>query len=412
MTFAAWSSPDASNAIAVGARTRSSQPASPETTLSMTTPRWTNSIAVSGQSAGVGPAGPSRRNCRRPRRARRDRGRANGGMTSSRRLPPPVGGRRGAVSGRALGAWRRGVVPWCRGPRRAAVGRRRRAERRGGTDGGRCCAAGPARAARQEAAGRRRGSRPAVDGAAPGSGPRELPSRSPSACPRPASRRGPHRNAARASLVRARPLAASIPSAVAVRGRSRPTSSPDPTHPAARRDQLAPPERHPAKGDVERPEQQRQDQQHRPQVGEPVGGRQVVPPRVERGGDDRPAGRRPKRGEERLVGAELPVLGRGLGDQPDRPTERRRARPGLGHPDGVRPRLDLAERRLVDPGRDLDQADGRRLEVGPDDARARRVEVARRPVRARRSRRGARSRRRSSRTSPRCRLSPRPGRSS
>src|SRR6476660_9137882 len=56
-TFVAWSRPDASKAIAVGASTLSSQPASPETTRSSATPCWVSWIAVSWKSAGVGAGG-------------------------------------------------------------------------------------------------------------------------------------------------------------------------------------------------------------------------------------------------------------------------------------------------------------------------------------------------------------------
>ena len=134
-----------------------------------------------------------------------------------------------------------------------------------------------------------------------------------------------------------------------------PAPSPDPAHPTACRRDLASPERHPAQGDVERPQEQGQDQQQRPQLGEPVRGGQVMAPRVERCRHDRPAGRGPQRRQERLVGTQLAVLGRGRGDQPDRSPEWRRPRPRLRHPHRIRARLDLAERRFVDararPGR-------------------------------------------------------------
>src|SRR4029078_3963616 len=80
------------------------------------------------------------------------------------------------------------------------------------------------------------------------------------------------------------------------------------------------------------------------------------------------------------MGTELAVLRRGLGDQPDRATQWRRPRPGLRDAHGVGARIDLAERRLVDPGCDLDKAHGAGLEIRPDDDRARRIEVARRAV--------------------------------
>ena len=265
------------------------------------------------------------------------RGRANGGMTSSRRLPPPVGDRRGARQrsrARRLASRSRAIVSGASAGG-AAGGRRDRGRRAGGRRR-------PGSRGRSACRRRRRSMRDRSG--------RQSPER-------PACRLGRCASQCRPRLARPGPAARRQHPFGGGRSRcGRPTPSPDPADPAARRHQLAPPERHPAQGDVERPQEQRQDEEQRPQVGEPVGGGQVVPPRVERRGDDRPAGRRPQRGQERLVGAELPVLGRGLGDQPDRPTERRRARPGLGHPDRVRPRLDLAERRLVDPGRDLDEA--------------------------------------------------------
>ena len=340
----------------------------------------------------------SRRSCKRPRRARRRPRPSERGndiepeATTARRC---AAGRRSAVARSTLGVAESGhrVGRFGGGRRgRVGVGRGRRGRGAGGGRGRRgsrrCPSTSAAAAAGPDSATRRRSGLPV------------------------AARPERFAIAARDSLVRARPLAASIPSAVAVRG------------PAARRRRPIPPTQPRAAASSRRPSDIRRramSSGHRSsartrssghKLGEPVGGGQVVPPRVERRGDDRPAGRRPQRGEERLVGAELPVLGRGLGDQPDRPPERRRPRPGLGHPDRVRPRLDLAERRLVDPGRDLDEAH-RRAARGRARRRSRssrRSRVAIRPLR--RSRREARSCRRSSRTSPRCRRSPRPGRSS
>ena len=62
----------------------------------------------------------------------------------------------------------------------------------------------------------------------------------------------------------ARSRAAACPRRSRSAGR-RPTSTPDPGDPATRRRQLPPPDRDPPQGDVERPEQQRQDEQQRPQ---------------------------------------------------------------------------------------------------------------------------------------------------
>src|SRR4029079_1479547 len=56
-TLVGWSRPDASKAIAVGASTLSSQPASPETTRSSAMPCRVSWIAVSWKSAGVGAGG-------------------------------------------------------------------------------------------------------------------------------------------------------------------------------------------------------------------------------------------------------------------------------------------------------------------------------------------------------------------
>ena len=74
--------------------------------------------------------------------------------------------------------------------------------------------------------------------------------------------------------------------------------------------ELAPPERHPPQRDVERPQQQREDQQQRPQVGEAARGLEVVDPRVGGEGELATAGRGAQRREQRLVRAEQPVLGR------------------------------------------------------------------------------------------------------
>ena len=93
-----------------------------------------------------------------------------------------------------------------------------------------------------------------------------------------------------------------------------------------------------------------------------------------------PAGRRPKRGEERQVHAEQSVFGRDRLHQPDGPPERRRPRSCLADPHRVRARLDLAEVTLVHARRDLIEADLVRGKVRPDDDRHRPVEVARRAV--------------------------------
>ena len=84
-------------------------------------------------------------------------------------------------------------------------------------------------------------------------------------------------------------------------------------------------------------------EQCRPEVGVRVGRLEVVGPGLDRRLDRAPAGRRPERGEERLVRPEQAVLGGGRRDEAERPPERRRAGPRLRHPDDVRPGIDLAE---------------------------------------------------------------------
>ena len=54
--------------------------------------------------------------------------------------------------------------------------------------------------------------------------------------------------------------------------------APAAAEPGPRGHELAPPDRYPAQADVERPQQQGDDEQQRPQVGEPVGRAQVVGP--------------------------------------------------------------------------------------------------------------------------------------
>ena len=81
--------------------------------------------------------------------------------------------------------------------------------------------------------------------------------------------------------------------------------------------------------------------------------------------DLRSAGRVPKGRKEGLVRAEEPVFGGRGGHQPDGATQRRRPGLDLGDAHGVRAGFDLAEGRLVDARRDLDQIDVDRLETGP-----------------------------------------------
>ena len=325
-------------------------------------------------------------------------------MTSGRRLPPPVGdagdgqrsrARRLASRSRAIVS---GASAGVRRGRRSGGRGRPRAGRPGGATGARrpgrapAVGAGPAgrRARGRRAAGRRdrrRGgslarpercaTRPATRSSGPGRGPPASPPPSRCAAPPPAP-------------------------------------SPDPTDPAARRRQLAPAERHPPQGDVERPQEQRQDQQQRPQVGEPVRGGQVVRPRVERASRRptppvaaRSAARNgslaPSSRYSAAVGATSPTV-RPSGDDPGRVWVTRTA---------YAPGLDLAERRLVDAGRDLGEARrSRGSRSGPTTLARRRVEVARRAVRLDAldvQRRLAAGR---LEASPRCRRSPRPGTSS
>ena len=165
----------------------------------------------------------------------------------------------------------------------------------------------------------------------------------------------PRRIAARADDPAARSRAASMPATSTGRGATDATPAPAAGHPAPRVGQLAPPDRDPPQGDVERPQQQRQDQQHRPEVGVGVGRLEVVGPRLGRQVDRPPAGRRAERREERLVRAEEPVLGGRRRDEAQRPPERRRAGPRLRDADDVRARRRsrraAPRRRPARPGR-------------------------------------------------------------
>ena len=69
-----------------------------------------------------------------------------------------------------------------------------------------------------------------------------------------------------------------------------------------------------------------------------------------------------------------------VSDQPDRATEGTRARSCLRDPHGVRARVDLAKGCLVHARGHLHEPDLGRLEVGPDDDRARVVEIPWRSV--------------------------------
>ena len=150
--------------------------------------------------------------------------------------------------------------------------------------------------------------------------------------------------------------------------------------PAAGGRELAPSHADSPQGDVERPQEQGEDEQERPQVGRQVGGGQVVDPRILGQRDDRAAGRRPQRGQVRLVGTQEAVLRGGRGDQADGPAQRRRPGLRLGHPDGVRPGIDLPEAGRVHAGSDLDELDVGRLQGRTDDDGGRGVEVARRTI--------------------------------
>ncbi len=161
-------------------------------------------------------------------------------------------------------------------------------------------------------------------------------------------------------------------------GRTSPTG--DPADPSTRGRELATPDGHPPERDVEWPEEERQEEQDGPQVRVAVRGGQVVRPGVERRLHRLAARGRSQAGEERFVRAEEPVLGGGRGDQSDRPPKGRRSGPGLGDPQRIRARIDLAEWRLVDARRHLDEGDVLWLQVRPDDRRPGGVEVARRAV--------------------------------
>ena len=315
---------------------------------------------------------------------------------------------RRAATARGLGAWRRAGAPSCR----VALGGGRRP--RGRPAPAPAWASGSVRPGRRGRTGRRdrasartgRASRSLRRGRCAGARRRRR-------ADRPARLAGrPH--ARLACLARTGPLAGGEQTLASRRSRRRrPAPATDAADPAARRGQLATTERHPPQGDVERPEQQRQDQQQRPQLGEPVGGRQVVAPRVERGRrSTAAAGGRAERARNGSLAPSMAVLGRRRGDQPDGPPERRRPRPRLGHPDGIGARIDLAERRLVDAGRDLDEVDRRaaRDPARPRRRSSRRSRAASRRLDALDVEPGLAAGR--SRTSPRCPRSPRPGTSS
>ena len=117
--------------------------------------------------------------------------------------------------------------------------------------------------------------------------------------------------------------------------------------PAPRVGELPPADRDPPQGDVERPQEHREDEEPRPEIGRRGVGGQVVRPRLRRRLDRPAARRRAERGEVRLVRAEDPVLRGGRRDEPERPPQGRVPRPRLRDPDHVRPGVDLAEIRLV-----------------------------------------------------------------
>ena len=171
--------------------------------------------------------------------------------------------RRRPATGRGPGAWRRGGGPSCRPRRRGpseSSGRWAAAVTgaAGGADGGwpRAAVARSGRAVGAAAGWTgRRGLRPPPWSSSPGWRPGRR-------CPGPGRwRRGDPRRS---------PFAGPA----ARRRRRRPPSQPR----AA--DQLAPPERHPPQRDVQRPQQERDDQQQRPQLGEAVRAGEVVDPRV------------------------------------------------------------------------------------------------------------------------------------
>ena len=176
--------------------------------------------------------------------------------------------------------------------------------------------------------------------------------------------------------------------------------------------QLAAAERHAAQGDVQRPQEQREHEQPWPQLGELAGGLEIVDPDVGGCVDLAAARRGADGGEQRLVGAEQPVLGRRRRDEPERPGERRLAGSLLGDANGIGAAREVRHRRLVHARGDLVQVHGRRLEVGPDHRHRRRVEVPRPSRRCSGSRRAGTCDRPGPRMRPRCRRSPRPGTSS
>ena len=325
-------------------------PASPETTWSSTTPCWVSWIAVSWKSAGVGAGGvvstklhadtASATSSDEAEREQTCRGHRAGGYhrrRSRRRRAASSPRRRLAIAGAAF----RVAEPGHRVGRSAAGGATGRwaARRVGGAGVGRAATAAATRGARApQPMWRGSGAAPSLD------------------------RRGrrPHRGPG-VACAGLDPLAAQ--EALGGRGpRTRgPAPSPDPAHPAARRRELAPPDRHPPQGDVERPQQQREDQQQRPQVGEPVRGGQVVHPRLggasstdrppvaarsdARNGSLAPSGR-----YSAAVGATSPTV-RPSGDDPGS---------RLRHPDRVRARR--RSRRAVPrrrPGATCARFDGR-----------------------------------------------------
>ena len=278
----------------------------------------------------------------------------------------PIRARADRSSVRGPGAWPRGGGPSCR-PRRS-----RRSELAAGAGAG--GPSGPASGRRRVVAGAT--GRGSAAGSPTGVG----------WSPIGADGRQPHRRASADRVRRARPAPARA-SRLVVRRR--------PGADAAQRRPPALVSQAPAAANSRRPTDTRRRamssghrssariEEQRPQFREPICCGQVVDPRVLRRSDDFvSAGRGAQRSEERLVRRRGAGLGR-RSERRARRSARAVKRPGrvLGHPHRVGARFDLAEGRLVHARCGLDQVDGSlRFEEPRDDDRARRVEVARRPI--------------------------------
>ena len=377
--------PAASSPIAVCSSSMSSQPASPETMWSIRSPRLTRSAGDPLEVGGVGagglavrpqPATPTRSAISRTARPTADaseRRRSGGGghrseATIGRLAAPAV-----EVSRRGPGAWPREAGRACR--RLVRGGRSGAAAGAGGAGAGAGAARGPTGAG---AGGLGVGVVDAVAGA--GVAAARLGSR-PAAAASLVAATSPRSIAARADEPAARSRAASIPATSTGRGAT-----------AARRRQPPASQRR-ASASSRRPIDTRRSamssgQRRRARISS-VGQRSVYASVVSRSWvqgwigrlDRAPAGRRPERGEERLVRPEQAVLGGRRRDEAERPPERRRAGPRLRHPDDVRPGVDLAERSpRRRPARSATSPTALDVRSGAVIATAGRVEVARRAV--------------------------------